>query len=30
VRGHGAGGSGVERGVTASDHFPVWADVVWP
>jgi endonuclease/exonuclease/phosphatase family metal-dependent hydrolase len=30
VRGHATGGSGVERGVTASDHFPVWADVVWP
>jgi endonuclease/exonuclease/phosphatase family metal-dependent hydrolase len=30
VRGYGTGGSGVERGVSASDHFPVWADVVWP
>ena len=30
VRGYRATGSGVERSVTASDHFPVWIDVAWP
>ena len=30
LRGFEATGSGVERTVTVSDHFPVWTDVAWP
>jgi endonuclease/exonuclease/phosphatase family metal-dependent hydrolase len=29
-RGVGLRGSGVEEGVTVSDHFPIWVDVAWP
>lgn len=30
VRGYESTGSGVERSVQASDHFPVWIDLAWP